>query len=589
MRTFCFFLTISLSLLSVIQSQGVENPCRGRTNKTLVKLIHKYQVLRQPTNQPFIATACNQPRELEKIHSQIITLLSLGGDADDRNPPVIPFEPSGGLPLAGMTVEELVTEAHAGNADAAMILAIRHRIRQLSNRAPENAFLWNTFQSAKTWLDQAVALKRPGAEFARAVYLHGDRFDVKAESLPGYDDFVAALRDGDILLAEFFTLTGNETIRKHLISFESNLERLANRGDPTMIKNCLAYSQFSFPVKRQKISFEDPSFWNRDTLNEMLIAKNKVPSENLVSLCRELADQGDPECMNMFLKMINMRFLEEQDTDRIFRYWTKILEAGFPMHQESETAFPMRLVQQEDFPAGLPMFLFSEEERRDLYKELTKAQIKRGNPDLMIESSEFRDFNEAAFVASISRLKNMGEHHPLYRLNPFHRDWEKPGLKKVVMRLLREDAHNGDADACRALARILVNDPTEHTRMSSLLEAQGWAQQAIDIYAPFYEQGFNPFLAAIADAKLLLIKARLRTETDMDAQSSILADALELHALLQQEQSNRLGEACFLLGLMHETGFGTSSDPEQASLFYLEGAWFHNDNCLKKQFPSEME
>lgn len=299
----------------------------------------------------------------------------------DRSGPEIKVElPVAGyvsrLPLEGLTELELSERAMAGDGDACLMMA-QYLIKR-ENR-PSYELTWREKQETDKWLDRAIALKRPGAEFVKnflteswifrknnvrggVVYV-GEKPDTK--KTPGRPEFMECLKKGDYLLYKTAAcmMDTNGFPEEYSQMIHAALARGEKQGRAECQRN-LAALCFDIPESEKKCFLRHrihmeilmaenkwnkffkwlPDSWKAHAIKGLfscgVIGIERMPSmkkyREAARYARKAARQGDMAGMYWWV-MSGITCSEQfsaQEWDDILAYSRVLLEAGYAPYIE---------------------------------------------------------------------------------------------------------------------------------------------------------------------------------------------------------------------------------------------------------------
>lgn len=284
------------------------------------------------------------------------------------------------LPLEGLTEREIAERALAGDGDACLKM-VQYLCGHV-NYTGLSGLSWREKREAERWMEMAVAVKRPGAEFVESFFrkaweiqkrvMEEERYaeaDLRLElkDIPGYSDYVECLTKGDFLLFEtvdkmFFDgmpsynqrhpLSGEARLLYNVLLKEARLGKVvAQRNLASFCFGSRMFGQDDELSDRIAMEVEEQiSRWNR-WLQIMPISWKAGVMEGLLSCgiidadktpamkryyeasryARQAARQGDLTGMYLWLRhgIGSLAHFSEQQWDEIFMYNRLLFESGY--------------------------------------------------------------------------------------------------------------------------------------------------------------------------------------------------------------------------------------------------------------------
>ncbi len=477
---------------------------------------------------------------------------------------------------------------------------------------------WRASQDVDYWLGRAEALKYPGAHFLRYFARNMQPENRSAMKLvgmvgvlqekpcpdytgfPGYEDFMACLRSGDLMAYRLLVvLAGNLKLpdRERLVLLDA-LRTKAQAGDTKAMEK-IAELVFSFPrdnEDRLKKMFEEieNSFWSKAMINLPLERKDQLwnalvgigvwDAEQTATMrefregaeyARKAARDGSIVAMDLWLLcgMSSLGYFTREDWEDALRYHRTLMERGYmPFVKRKLLEHFPKPVGDELVACFYPPVALSESyddafERLKLAEEMPWFRLDKLTLETDVEQAR-RELDEL--------ISTIGADFVLQTLIREESCWNvAPEIARMYASRVKELADEGDPLALLVLGYIHEYGRGMPRDLSKAWNYYSAAEDAVASYGYILVSYTDPTNGGNNSSSYLQFTPTIFMLSLGIRHADELKKEKELYDIAQSLDERTLGSLLYnldyLVGRIYEDGIGTPVDKEKALSYYKRG------------------
>lgn len=479
------------------------------------------------------------------------------------------------LPLSGMTDEELAYLANEKNDSEACLQLVQNILC---------TSFYHRYEERKKWLQKAIELKRPGADFLLNVLnelgvnkkTNDSESDDYIKKLPGYEDFYARVRSGDFMLYQTLIIIDHNFFDRDLVyELELCLDSQMNEGSLTAGKRVV--NLYLMHALYDLYSEDNNSLWDR-FLSRLPFdfGSSDNGSERIrkkyMKYCMEAAERGDLEAMHLFL---SLSYLGNSPYDRktweaCVKYMNCLIEFGFAHYvywasrMETDNSSMWSFYYSADSIKHISAKVRNEPNRRgyvrSLFFGLWEDKWKTKTSHEKIE-----------FIGKIKEVRPSILLTRVYAMDYLLYEEKDEDVRNAIICILRDLSGSGDMVAMSLLGCIYANGIVidKDADLACRLLEGAWLLCREHNFMHTIDGEYGESMASIIVEKLMKLYMAKDLKTNNYQRAFELAQ--EFYSYRDKWACGVSLSRCYYMGYVHEHGIGTEINLDQAISFYREG------------------